>query len=375
MKYALICVIICISFSFWSCSNPQKEVINDISYEYELQPVDTITIELDSISSPFPSSIKYLEDVNKLSTLNQSTRHINTYDIKTGQLTDRLYLAPEGENGIPIGVAGVYAHKVDSIFASNGYNIFLFNNEGRLLKKYKLRDENFSYSFQVFFKTKDQPILLNDTLYCVIYPDLSSLHLSDFKKRGSIFALNINSGKGKIISFYPKSYLEGFFGNNYTYSFLTNISSQREKKLIVSYPIDNEIYSIYQQEKYFAKSKYIEDITPANKIEDDPQGHTSFFVTSPSYGPIYYDKYQKFFIRVAEQPRTKEEFLQKKWSKKKSLIIFNESLKIIGEMKLTNGGLNVYDCFTTPNAFYITLDSREEEQKQFIGFKLIKIQK
>jgi hypothetical protein len=368
-KYVIIIFLIsmvCIS----SCTKEIEDNQN-ISYDYTLEAVDTISIELDSTTSPKIEAIRYLENSAELALLNKSTYQIILYDLNSGKQIKKITFMSEGEDGIPSGIKGMYYYSEDSIFISNGYSIFLCNSLGKVLHKYSLNAENISYSFQVFFLTQDQPFIKNDSLICVIYADLPSLSLSAFRNKvASVFALNLKNGKGKCIAFYPSDYEKGLYGNNYTYTFLT---TNPDKSIIYSYPVGDYIYK-GGGEKIFAKSKYIDKITPANTIEDNPMGHTSFFVTSPSYGPIYYDKYQNMYVRVAEMPRSKEDFINKKWWKKKTLILLDEKLKIIGEVQVENDYLNVYQCFSTPDGFYITLGSnKDENKKSFIGFKLKRI--
>jgi Domain of unknown function (DUF4221) len=362
-------------FGISSCASKEEQSTvqsQQATYDYGLTPTDTITIILDTLTSPFPSSVSYVEGDNALYFLNAATYQLNAYNLATGSLAKKITFAKDGPDGITKGIAGSYNQVADSIFLTNGFEIYLFNAANRLLRKYRIVDKNLSYSFQVFFNTKDAPVLIGDTLFCVAYPDLHSLDLKQFEHRASVFALNLKTGEGQCVSFYPAKYLTGLFGNNYTFTSLVPGNNQ-QKKLVFAYPADEFLHTADKSHKFLSKSKFFDTIEPAARMEDTQESHTAFFVTSPSYGPIYFDKYQQVYYRIAELPRTPEEFAEKKWWKKKSIIILDRELTIIGEVPVENDALNLYHCFSTPEGFCIPLDADEESQKQFVVFKLKKI--
>jgi hypothetical protein len=337
-----------------------------------LVAVDTLTIPIDTLTSPFPSAVSYVESENSLYFLNSTTYQLNVYDLTTKDLAKKITFDRSGANGIPKGIAGCYVVQRDSIFLTNGFEIYFFDGSGALLKRYKVFDQKLDYSFQVFFNTKDAPIIVGDTLFCVAYPDMHSLDLNQFKHRASVFALNLKTGKGQCNSFYPDKYQTGLFGNNYTFTSIARFDNSGHK-LICAYPADEYLYTDNGKQRFWAKSKYFASIEPASKIDDTSEGHTSFFVTSPSFGPIYFDRHQKIYFRVAELPRTQEEFVEKKWWKEKTVIIMDTELSVIGEVRINNDALNLYHCFATPQGFCISLDAETESQKQFVVFKIRKI--
>jgi hypothetical protein len=365
-----VAIISCIA---WSCVSLKENTVSEPTYDFTLVETDSFNLPLDTVTSSMFSTLTYVEKGNQLYVLNNATYQLNVYNLSSNSLAKKINFAKEGEDGIPTGLLGSFVHSTDSIFLTNGYMIFLANSTGKIIKKYVPEDPDLPKYSQVFFNTKDAPVVIGDTLYCVVYPYLHSLDLAKYKRRPGVYALNIRTGKGRTVSFYPAEYLAGFFGNNFTNTFVTKAPESSKQKVICSYPVSDFVYEANTDVKHLAKSKFFGPIKPASKIADTPKGHTSFFVISPSYGPIYYDPYQEIYIRVGEKPRSQDDFINKKWWKEKTLIILNKNLSIIGEIELENAYLNVYDCFATPKAFYIPVSSKEENKKSFIGFKLKKL--
>ncbi len=148
------------------------------------------------------------------------------------------------------------------------------------------------------------------------------------------------------------------------------------KELIWSFAADESIH-IYdlisgKQSNQKAESKYFSEIPSATQSIEAFEEYTRFFLLSNSYGPLYYDPYQKIYLRFAERAIPKEQYNKREWWKKRSAIILDENYQILGEVDFSEY-INHHMGFVTKDAIYFLKAGSVEDKMTFVGFRLKKI--
>lgn len=198
--------------------------------------------------------------------------------------------------------------------------------------------------------------------------------IENFKDFPCLYELDLTNHTTKAAYYFPKTYQKGLYGINFVIN--TFYTFQPEKKIIVfSFSNDKNIYAFdirtNQTQILEVSSKYFTDIPPieSNANISDFNVYTKFYVQSNSYGPIYYDKYRKVYYRFAERGVDDKSYKEKKWWKRKSIIITDEMFNKIGEFDIPDS-INHWSGFVTDKGFYLLDTSFENENfVYFIGYK------
>ena len=114
----------------------------------------------------------------------------------------------------------------------------------------------------------------------------------------------------------------------------------------------------------YGGSSYLPKLEPMSDISNEYEDYTKFYVTSPSFGSIYYDRWQKMYFRFAEYPRSELDYSEGKRWKDKSIIVFDSTLTKIAESKITEA-LSSKMCFTSPGGLFLAKATESEDTVYF----------
>ena len=165
----------------------------------------------------------------------------------------------------------------------------------------------------------------------------------------------------------PSLYRENLYG----YSFLEYSSCVNDQgNFVFSFPADTNIYETNLtglNNAYFAKSRFQTSTiaSVAQSTIDSGQGRKEYYLRD-SYGTIYYDPHHKRYLRFAKQKIRESDYLANKKERKRSVIIFNEDFKIIGESAVADS-LGFKTIFITPKgSIYIRTNAGDEQALHFV---------
>jgi hypothetical protein len=164
----------------------------------------------------------------------------------------------------------------------------------------------------------------------------------------------------------PEIYQENLYG----YSFLDYSYCHNDRgNFVFSFAADTNIYETNLKDyhvAYYGKSRFqagpIKPVTKEDLRRDDSY---KLYALRDSYGPIFYDPYKKRYLRQAKQKITEADFLAKNTSKKRTVIIFNEQFKIIGESETDDQFSFSSIFFTESGGIYARVNPGDEHALHF----------
>lgn len=302
---------------------------------------DQLEISIDTNSNLNLAAGNYIKIKNKeyLSFINFSTKSIEIADIERKIIIKKVDLSKKENLDWKSRHVTAYFKNFDSIYLSSQFGIFRFDSSGRRLE-------------QFYAPTTPTPSILNITNYNPILFDkgkilldvnqyLLSTSTNDLRKRSAMINIDFKTQKADFIFDYPPIYHKDLYG----VFFLLKYHCQDEKRnIIFSYPADANIYKINLDTPsryigYNSESKFFKNLIPPVENKSDletGEGLNKTFLLRDSYGPIYYDPFSKRYLRIAEQRITNNDWNNKFFFKKKSIIILNEKFEIIGETNLSD---------------------------------------
>lgn len=296
-----------------------------------------------------------------ISYLDSDSQKIITFDSDSGELLDQITLEIEGPNGVGnIGyVSAHYHHSPDSIFLFNRQTspLYLINGKGEIIKKYTVTDYSGATNLPVPNSSTMSPMHIWNKfllLSCGIQN-----YEEDFTSYPSLLKLDLKNGKIDYISTLPEIYSKAFWGAYFKYD--PSIALNLDKnKVIISYPVDHQVYEIDLinggEEKHIIRSDFIQEIIPyqddpafftsRNPNERDEKENVHAFSTS-EYRGLIYDHWRNIFYKIAILRPSRDKVLagDKKFSF--SIITFNENFEKVGESPFTT---NTHD----PSSIFLT---------------------
>lgn len=314
---------------------PQKVIISDEG---------VVKFELDSMTSP---SIYTCQEYNDgrdhfFVYLNEEMGTVYLNDFATKKVTKRI--AVEGDSiKNKKAFQGVYYHNKDSIFLfSYSPRVILINESGKILQKYTLStavEKNKIYYRGIYTSTNSPAAFYGNSLF------ISSVVLGKHTDLRPVqLILNLETKKtilGKVT--FPEEYSKTDYAN-ITYDIFSSCYNSKDKSLVYSFPAYKKvaINDIVNDKVYtkFAESQYILDFQPYD--EDDYKDAKSeafgeYFMTTPTYSSILYDKYRDVYYRLALLPVDE---LNANYEEKNpplkpiSLVVFDKNFNYLGERLL-----------------------------------------
>lgn len=375
MKYIFIIITLIHCYLFSSCQSYNRESLLN-NYTHTLQPSDTLYFNLDSATHNMSSSITYFEQEGKeyLAYFSESDNTIKYFDFETKNIVDKTLLNQEGTDGVGKNITGVSFINSDTILVSTGtYQMSIVNRDGKLKYKRSFTKpvvSEVNVIAEPDFSVTHKGIKLNHHIWIPVNAYISYSEKDEFTTTPSLYHLDLTNDKIKAVMRYPDVYTKGSYGLNFADFFFDY--NAKKKSLIWSFAADESLHILdLMTNKVIsqrAESKYFSEVPAANQLEEFEE-YTKFFLLSNSYGPLYYDPYQKIYVRFAERAISKEQYNNREWWKKRSAIILNEDFKVLGEVEFSIY-INHHMSFVTREAIYFLLTNDVEDKMTFVGFKL-----
>ncbi len=345
---------------------------------------DSISFKLDKRTTNYSACMYFFKDsdnTNYLAYLNEPSREILFFNIDSLKLSHRVPLDKEGTNATGW-VRGFHIISKDSIIVTVVRNpvFFLINSKGNVINKYgynKTADGKNVFAFTARSFLNSPLVILSGKLYGK--QNIFDAFNPDFDKvpQSSIaFEFDIKNNSVKLLPIYfptnywdegkkPMFFSRTFGGGSFVWSF----------------NYDHNLYKYSPSGKLLkvsnAKSKYIEEFVALSK---NLKG-LRYFVTTPRYREIIYDKYRKVYYRFAYAgiELKKDDKVESlfKYPKQFSIITLDSDLNIIDEILLAPNTYNINGWFVSPKGLYISTDhinnpSLNEDKLTFRLFKLSK---
>jgi hypothetical protein len=326
---------------------------------------DTIRLPLNDTTYNSISSMNLFIDHQKeyLSIFDERSGSINIYQLDSQKLVKKL-LPQKYLKENKLYKTSVYCKSFDSIFVSNNmHKLYLMDTSGIVKKSITFPDK--SRSTATVFENYRPLIVKKESIYTGIRPTGLLTSIKELNNWKVLYHFNLEKAKTSTLYHLPERYRSTFYPYNFLdYSYCINDKGN----VVFSFPADSNLYETDLNDihwAYFGKSRFQkEDIRPLKKDDDDNLSYKQY-VMCDGYGPVYYDSYNKRYCRVFRQKLSEDDYNSKKQAKK-SIIIFNEALEIVGEWEVPEG-ISTSTLFISKNgSLYCRINNKDEYALHFV---------
>lgn len=342
---------------------------------------DSLRFELDSLTAPVVYSMQEVNDgPNRyLAYLNDETSTIYFNDFSTRKISKIIHI--QGDSiANKKAYQGMLYHNKDSIFLfSYKPRIVMINDQGLVVKRFDLskrKAPNNKLFFKGFYVSTALPAFYsNNRLF------INSLVVGDIKAgetRKIQMIIDLKSGKDRIgEASIPKVYEGKNFGSLH-YEIFGMSYNPITMQAVFSFPAAKQIIvtdlNSDKIKNVSAESQYIDHFITydASRYEDaksEPVGE--YFMTTPTYGSIFYDKYKNIYYRMALLPVEQKNVNYEEKNpptKRISLIVFDEHFNYLGEQLLDKNKYWSSNAFVSKEGLNIQNRTKSDETLNFTTF-------
>lgn len=299
-KNFFLAQIIILGSCCFSCSSKKSKV------EWEFVKVSSIKLPIDTLTKSIQINHQVYKDT-LLIVLNSEQNSLLFYDLKQEKLDKILKFDREGENGISVIEAFLYAHP-DSIYlvSSHQYKIYHFNEGKKLLRSYNLLKNNKldSDAALPLNNLQAQAVKIGNYLHLATYPYVNYSQKNAYYTQKIHLILNLESGNIDFSSMsYPQIYREKPFPTALSYFFRT--FNVEEQKFIYSFPASENLLIEDAKGKTIklVQASMSKNLMPPplslSEFTEDEEKHRQTYANSSQYLMIYYEPFKKIYIRIA----------------------------------------------------------------------------
>lgn len=331
---------------------------------------DTIHFALDADTYKEVRSFNLFSEngIDFISFYDRRSESINTYKFLDQELVQKISLK-KAFNGGQLFKTSVYIRNFDSIFITNKAKLYLFDSSGN--KKKSMSFVESPDNAWPVFENGNLPVISNGSLISIVRPNVNYKSLDDLNKWMIFCEFDLTAGKASLHYGLPDIYRHHLYG----YQFLDyNFTFNNHGRFVLSFPADTLLYETDlagYNKSYYAKSQYQQfDIDPVAKEDLKENAGMKAYVTRDSYGPVYFDPVKKYYLRLAKQKITEQEFITKSRKRKQTVLIFNEDFKIIGESEIPND-ISLDSIFPGPGGYlYARVNVADDYALNFVRFEI-----
>jgi len=356
MKFLLIAYTIILA----GCSGK----VDDL---YELAPANKIiSFTLTSQTTCFSNCVSYFkgkQGVEYFVLQNKELNRIELYDFIAGKLLKVIPFSKEGPNGVSE-ICGFAFKGLDSIFLFNDRTdqcyFYLTDTSGRIKRRFDTDNRSKKY----FFVPRRTSSVLNTSIYfendsIAIVPSFIPYGFDKPEEIANcklLAKVNIRSGQSEILPVpYPVLYNRRNLPVDSDFSFIKNAG-----KYIFAFCASDYIYYLdggQQLKKVEASSRYLGGKDFISNTTDDSWNFKKI-LSSPYYSSLYFDRRNRLyyrFVRHGDNPTPEGSFKsQLIYPKEFSIIIMDESFKVVGETLMPKNRYMLGMSFMTDEGLYIS---------------------
>lgn len=346
--------------------------------------VDSVIFDVDSLTVPF--DVNYYQFVESdseraLLFLNENLQTIYRYDFGSRRLEQFISLREFGYS------------KQDRVQAFNLVNedtllIYNYNkteialvdrNKGKLIRR-SLADYSKKRVDRVYpHASTVAPIAFDRSSQQIFMTGFLSDEFGAYtldKSRKVFTSLSLENGQIHSDVNYPSFYWGSNWGGSSGFRRIFFCHNPFERFILLSFMADHYVTA------YDLKTKNIKKVLCSSSLIDTiastgydqwyfefmPKGKNfEYYLTTPSYGPIIYDRFRKVYYRIAEQPQDAKHPTN---NKLKSIIVLSNEFDRIGEYRLPSEELDTFNLVITRNGILIRRKESRDDRLCFLVFNI-----
>lgn len=328
---------------------------------------DTIKIPVTQSISRSLRSIRYISDnqTDYLTYYDKNTHNINVYDFNSMVLIKSIDLKKYFPNIDLKKNAAVYYKSFDSLLIINDQALYLID------RSLSIKD---SIAFQLttpghpIIEQAKPPYFSNGLIYLAAKLKLATSKKNQYRKWKTLYEVDLKKKETRLVYSFPEHYRDSLYGFHF---FKPTYCANEKGNIVISFPADTNLYETNLKDYFIAyNSKSIDqhtNIPSATSSElTAPDGFDKSYAIRDSYTDVFYDPYNKIYMRIAEHKMTEKEFILGKKFKNKSVIFLNDDLRIVGESELDPNIVLATIFFTRNKKIYARTNIRDKDTIYFI---------
>ncbi|MBW8686330.1 DUF4221 family protein [Chitinophaga rhizophila] len=325
---------------------------------------DTLTFQLDLKTFNTVKSVTsfVMDGRGYISFLDARSRTINIYNVEHKNLVMKMALDKYFERTELKGLT-VFVQNFDSIYIANKEAVYLLDTTARIKLKLKYDDAN---AGTAFFDIFSPPVIMNKRLYVGIRSHIDDLSFEQISKSPVIYAFNPIDKSQELVYRFPQIYQDKILGDHFIKA---NFCVNDKGYFVFSFPADTNIYEtnfVQYHNSYLAKSQLQSDtLTPVPKIEIERDNGFKQYAIRDAYGPIYYDQFNKRYLRVFKQRMSDSAYESNRIKRKYSFVILDQNFRIIGEGDLPED-VSYSSVFFLKDQIYARTNFNDEYALHFV---------
>lgn len=334
-----------------------------------------------------PISIKYLQYIDAdtmkyFSFLNEHNHTIYFYNYNSSSIEDKLEYYKHTQRPLNDIIRGYYYLNKDSIFlysqsVGNGM-LYGMDRDNNIFVKYPLKRESYVDS-QIIYPSPWcrtwTPLKKWENKIIAIGFFAEETTVETPSNRPVMIISDINNRNIEYSVNYPEQYSKYNWGGDFTYRL--PFYDIKDENIMVSFSAHHYLIShsliTGEEKEYYAGCSAISEIKSFPKSKKrilDETDVVDWYYKTPSYEGIYYDKYKKYYYRVAKLPVSESEYIKDEYNFKPTVIIvLDEQLNYIGEAFLpADIRFRTMNCFVSHEGFNIEVLTDDEDKITFYQY-------
>ncbi|KAA2239733.1 DUF4221 domain-containing protein [Chitinophaga agrisoli] len=328
---------------------------------------DDIQFRLDSATFSVLKSFNYFiqDGVSYISFFDKQSRSVNIYDFYNRNLIKRISLK-ESFHKMSFYKTTVFCKNMDSIWVNNNGYLYFLDSLGQI--RYSIECPTDPYMAVSAFDNLNPGVLTENNLYAEARPRMSIADRKNRKKWRVIYRFDLQNKTAKMLYHLPEGYIK--YGYDYGY-YYPSYCYNNQGHFVFSFPADTNIYEtdfLNFNYAYNGKSQFQTgeiEFPEADRV-DTKEDVIRRELSNDAYGAIYFDSHRRRYLRVAERKLSKADFINKRWKKEQSLIIFDENFRIIGESVIDRDIALSSLFFTNDGSMYARYKIEDDKALHFI---------
>lgn len=301
--------------------------------------------------------------INYISFYDRRSESINIYYLMDQRIYKSISLKKLFKNR-QLYKTSVFVKNWDSIWVINKNTISLFDSNGH--RKQKIEFPTKPVNNAADFDNHNQPVFKGNMLFAISANNVDDKSINALRDWKVMYQFDLEKGKTDLSYPLPQNYQKHLYG----YYFLRyNFCYNNHGKFVFSFPTDTLLYETdlagYNHSYYARSQEHHDIILPVSKEElEEDQGRKAY-VTRNSYSSVFYDPFQKYYLRQVKHKLNPQEYTANK-HQRRTVLILNEQFQIVGESTWPEGIDFDSLLFTPDGQLFARTNPRDENALHFV---------